>query len=401
MVRTVNRRWRNKERAKRIGPHRGQLRPGRAGPPGRRRLPLRARARARRRRHRRPRDRPHRAARRPRRGRRRARALGAALLIDELHEVPPLAAQRARRRRPPGQPGVAAGRRSAAPACRRSVACCPRPARTPSGCSASARSARLSPGGHPPGVRGAGRRARCDVRGRRRSTSSSRSPAATRSSSRPTASTCGTSPTTRRSPATTSSWPCRVPTASSSTRSSGPATTGRRRPSGGTCTPWPTSATATSRRPTSPPQLGHDQPSRVSPQRDGLLDEGPHLRPRAGDAGVHRPAHGRLPAPARRATVIRARPVRPVTFARPARRHHRDRRGVAARLPVRRQARRPLLLNDSLYYSIQAGRNSEGDWFREAPDGAPRRRARAADVAVPDAVEPRRPATTWTGSGSP
>ena len=25
-----------------------------------------------------------------------------------------------------------------------------------------------------------------------------------------------------------------------------------------------------------------------------------------------------------------------------------------------------LLLNDSLYYSIQAGRNSEGDWFREA-----------------------------------
>ncbi|MET0143690.1 MAG: glycosyltransferase family 39 protein [Ilumatobacteraceae bacterium] len=26
----------------------------------------------------------------------------------------------------------------------------------------------------------------------------------------------------------------------------------------------------------------------------------------------------------------------------------------------------PLLLNDSIYYSIQAGRNSEGDWFREA-----------------------------------
>jgi 4-amino-4-deoxy-L-arabinose transferase-like glycosyltransferase len=26
----------------------------------------------------------------------------------------------------------------------------------------------------------------------------------------------------------------------------------------------------------------------------------------------------------------------------------------------------PLLLNDSLYYSIQAGRNSEGDWFRES-----------------------------------
>jgi 4-amino-4-deoxy-L-arabinose transferase-like glycosyltransferase len=26
----------------------------------------------------------------------------------------------------------------------------------------------------------------------------------------------------------------------------------------------------------------------------------------------------------------------------------------------------PLLLNDSLYYSMQAGRNSEGDWFREA-----------------------------------
>ena len=25
----------------------------------------------------------------------------------------------------------------------------------------------------------------------------------------------------------------------------------------------------------------------------------------------------------------------------------------------------PLLLNDSIYYSIQAGRNSEGAWFRE------------------------------------
>ena len=33
--------------------------------------------------------------------------LGAALLIDELHEVPPAPAQRARRRRPPGEPGVA------------------------------------------------------------------------------------------------------------------------------------------------------------------------------------------------------------------------------------------------------------------------------------------------------
>src|SRR5262249_36504845 len=30
-----------------------------------------------------------------------------------------------------------------------------------------------------------------------------------------------------------------------------------------------------------------------------------------------------------------------------------------------------LLLNDSLYYSIQAGRNSEGDWFREALTSLP------------------------------
>ena len=31
----------------------------------------------------------------------------------------------------------------------------------------------------------------------------------------------------------------------------------------------------------------------------------------------------------------------------------------------------PLLLNDSLYFSIQAGRNSEGDWFREALTSLP------------------------------
>ena len=30
-----------------------------------------------------------------------------------------------------------------------------------------------------------------------------------------------------------------------------------------------------------------------------------------------------------------------------------------------------LLLNDSLYYSIQAGRNSEGEWFREAVSDLP------------------------------
>ena len=48
-----------------------------------------------------------------------------------------------------------------------------------------------------------------------------------------------------------------------------------------------------------------------------------------------------------------------------------------------------LLLNDSLYYSIQAGRNSEGDWFARA-DRAARRRARPADVALPHALEPRR-----------
>ena len=41
-------------------------------------------------------------------------------------------------------------------------------------------------------------------------------------------------------------------------------------------------------------------------------------------------------------------------------------RRVAAGLPVRSSSSTtPLLLNDSLYYSIQAGRNSEGDWFRE------------------------------------
>ena len=31
----------------------------------------------------------------------------------------------------------------------------------------------------------------------------------------------------------------------------------------------------------------------------------------------------------------------------------------------------PLLLNDSLYFSIQAGRNSEGDWFREGLTSLP------------------------------
>ena len=31
----------------------------------------------------------------------------------------------------------------------------------------------------------------------------------------------------------------------------------------------------------------------------------------------------------------------------------------------------PILLNDSLYYSVQAGRNSEGDWFREALTALP------------------------------
>ena len=31
----------------------------------------------------------------------------------------------------------------------------------------------------------------------------------------------------------------------------------------------------------------------------------------------------------------------------------------------------PLLLNDSLYFSIQAGRNSEGDWFREGLTALP------------------------------
>ena len=76
-----------------------------------------------------------------------------------------------------------------------------------------------------------------------------------------TASTCGTWPTTRRSPPTTSRWPSRGPTASSSTRSSGPATTGPRRPSAATCTPWPTSARATSRRPTSPPSSATTSPA--------------------------------------------------------------------------------------------------------------------------------------------
>ena len=53
--------------------------------------------------------------------------VGAALLIDELHEVPPEQLERAGRRRPPGQPGAPAGRRRR----RRAAAGRSRPVRGP------------------------------------------------------------------------------------------------------------------------------------------------------------------------------------------------------------------------------------------------------------------------------
>ena len=136
--------------------------------------------------------------------------LGAALLIDELHEVPPLqlsalvgAAHRVNQESLPvviggaGLPPVGRVLSEARSYAERLFSIRPVGA--------------LVAGGHP----GRRSRSRPPTSGwrssRRRSTSSSRCPAATRSSSRATASTCGTSPTTRRSPATTSS--CAMPRA--------------------------------------------------------------------------------------------------------------------------------------------------------------------------------------------
>ena len=268
MVRTVNRQWRNKERARRIGRIAASFARAVAATLVAQRVPAGDRARTRRRRLGRPRDRPDRAAGgarrgRPGRGRRRGpadrrAARGAAA-----------AAQRAGRRRPPRQPGSPAGRAVAAPGCHRSAGCCRRLARTPSGSSASGRSTRWTtddtrlafeqpaaelgvtfesdavdelvelsrrvPVLHPE-LRQArvGRRRRLADRTRRRGR-------------------C-------RRPA---------PTASSSTRSSGPATTGPRRPSGATCTPWPSSATARCPRTDVAARLGHDQPSRSRPSATG------------------------------------------------------------------------------------------------------------------------------------
>ena len=93
--------------------------------------------------------------------------------------------------------------------------------------------------------------------------------------------------------------------------------------------------------------------------------EGPHLRPRSWPAGVHGPAHGGLPArPAGTAvTSARFRIWLAVITA----------IGAAWRIGYLVVAKfgEPLLLNDSLYFSIQAGRNSEGDWFREGLTNLP------------------------------
>ena len=58
-----------------------------------------------------------------------------------------------------------------------------------------------------------------------------------------------------------------------------------------------------------------------------------------------------------------------------------------------------LLLNDSLYYSIQAGRISEGDWFRENLTELPGAEHGPLTLAVPRTVEPpaRRPRCVAAG----
>ena len=260
-----------------------------------------------------------------------------------------------------------------------------RPARTPSGCSASAPSAR-SPARTPAGRSPSRPRSSAWRSTPPPSTSSSRCRAATRSSSRATASTCGTSPTTRRSPATTSPWPRRAPYRELVDSFFRPrydrATPAERRYM------HAMADLGDGRRPVGRgrrPSSAHDQPGRVSPQRDGLLTKGLIYAPDRGLLAFTVPAHGGLPA----------RPARSVRDTR--RSAHRARRSSPSAAAAWRlgylsspSSTTPLLLNDSLYFSIQAGRNSEGDWFREGADEPARRRARPADVAVPDAVEPRR-----------
>ena len=124
--------------------------------------------------------------------------------------------------------------------------------------------------------------------------------------------------------------------------------------------------------------------------------QGPDLRPRPRPAGVHG-----------------ARTWPPTCAACPSDREPGRGSGLWLSLITRRRrcgasatcspssSTTPLLLNDSLYYSIQAGRNSEGDWFREGLTEPARRRARPADVALPDAVEPRRRRQRRAGSASP
>ena len=278
--------------------HRGELRPGRAGPARRRRVPPRARAGGRRRRHRRPRDRPDRAARRPRRGRPR-RGPRRRAADRRAPRGAARAAQRARRRRPPRQPGAPARSSSAG-------AGLPPVGRVLS--EARSYAERLF------SIRPVGALAPDDTRDRvrasRRPSSAWRSrPPRSTSSSRvsrrlpvlhpdATASTCGTSPTTRRSPPTTSTSPGRAPTGSSCDSFFRPrydrATPAERRYMHAMAD---LSATATRcRRPTSPTELGHDQPGRVSPQRDGPAHEGADLRPRRGLLAFTVPHMEKLPA---------------------------------------------------------------------------------------------------------
>ena len=127
---------------------------------------------------------------------------------------------------------------------------------------------------------------------------------------------------------------------------------------------------ATSPRPTSPPSSGHDQPSRVSPQRDGLLTKGLIYAPERGLLAFTVP---------HMAAYLRQLAGAPVTAASPSDRAFGVRLAVITAVgAVWRlgylfavKIDDPLLLNDSLYYSIQAGRNSEGDWFREALTALP------------------------------
>ncbi len=113
--------------------------------------------------------------------------------------------------------------------------------------------------------------------------------------------------------------------------------------------------------------------------------QGPDLRAGSWSAGVHRAAHGDLPPRAGGAPVTRqSSAVATDDATRSDRGDMTERRfriglliitaiGAAWRLGYLIVAKlgEPLLLNDSLYFSIQAGRNSEGDWFREGLTSLP------------------------------